>query len=150
LACERAVDLGSGFDDPYLLGELCLFDYAGDLCEENFHRVCEPVANQITPDEPRPVRVDPGFFEIFSFQGLEGQVLTITMTGMAENLNLNLVLLDPRGAHLFDEDVSGGDQTALIDQLQLAESGIYIIGVYNPDSFSSEFDLALILEEANG
>ncbi len=148
IACDQAVLLAIENDAINLLGELCFFNTFGQLSEENLLQACELASNQILPGERRSSFMAPGSIDLLSFEGLEGQTVTIAFNAVPDNLNLNLTLLDPRGDLLFDNLTGGGNQTVLIDQLQLAESGTYIIGVNNPDSISGEYNLKFMLVEA--
>jgi hypothetical protein len=148
VACERAVDLAIETGAINLLGDLCLQGQNVGLPAGDLRQACDQASNQILPGEQRSESLVPGTFDLWSFQGLEGQTVTIALSAIPDNLNLNMIIHTPRGEMLTEIHTGGGNLTALIDQLQLAESGAYIIGVFNPDSISGEYNLEFMLVEA--
>ncbi len=78
-ACNLAAELAIRDEDFELGTSLCWSTGPGRLSESNFQRVCEVGTIQILPGEQISSIVDPGIFELWSFQGLAGQEVDITL-----------------------------------------------------------------------
>jgi hypothetical protein len=148
VACNLAVELAIQDEDVDLIGDLCWSNRLGRLSESSFQRVCEEASNRILPGEQMSSFLDPGTFELWSFQGFEGQTVTITLNSGSNDLILNLIMYDPRGDLIIDHHTDSNNLIISIDQLQLAQSGIYVIGVYFPDEGSGEYNLEFTLGDA--
>ncbi len=61
------------------------------------------------------------------FQGSEGDVVTIAMNALGDELDCYLELYDPNGLALTDDDDSGEDLNALIEYYELPADGTYRI-----------------------
>jgi len=67
-------------------------------------------------------------FQLYTFQGEAGDVVTINMTATVGTLDTTLFLIDPNGIQIAQNDDATRDTTdSLIDEFTLPETGQYII-----------------------
>lgn len=67
-------------------------------------------------------------FDIYSFQGQAGDVVTINMVSTGGTLDTTLYLIDPNGLQISENDDANRDTTdSLISEFTLPEAGQYII-----------------------
>lgn len=92
------------------------------------------------PELPSAVRIEPGQtvngsitpdnkFDLYTFEAEAGDVVTISITRSAGNLDTTLFLLDSNGSQLtFNDDVVAGENTnSLINEFPVPQDGEYII-----------------------
>jgi hypothetical protein len=74
-----------------------------------------------TLDDETPAR-------LYVYQGVEGEILNITMRGTDDRLDPSLLVIDPKGRELVrNEDESAESFDAAIRGLRMPESGAYVI-----------------------
>lgn len=68
-------------------------------------------------------------FDLYSFQGQTGDVVTISMQGAGGSLDTRLLLIGPSGSEVAenDDEVPGENTNSLIDRFVLPADGEYII-----------------------
>jgi hypothetical protein len=98
---------------------------------DDFSPLEEPALDveAITLDVPVTGEITAGaHFRLYSFDGIAGQTVTITMDNLTGDLDPYLILLDPVGREIArNDDRSPGSFNATIDNAQLAETGDYTI-----------------------
>jgi S1-C subfamily serine protease len=83
----------------------------------------EPIEASLRQDD-NVLPVDNSFFDIYTFEGRAGQEVTIEMN--SQEIDSYLILLDPTGQELAQDDDGGGNSNAKI-QVTLPENGTYTI-----------------------
>lgn len=80
----------------------------------------QPIAGSITPDNK---------FDLFTFEGRAGDVVSISMVATAGRLDTTLFLMDPNGFQIAENDdaVVGESTDSLISEFTLPQDGQYII-----------------------
>ncbi len=132
-------------NEHYDLGyELCWDNPRYKLSERDFQSVCAMVAEMILPGESISDFLEIGERKFWSFQGEEGQI--VTMYAESNDNALLVIVSLPNGERIFEQLSNSNDPLILFDRQQLPESGIYIIGVHNPDNIPGEYFLELSQE----
>ena len=82
-----------------------------------------PIEGSLRRDD-NVLPVDNSFFDIYTFEGRAGQEVTIEMN--SREVDSYLILLDPTGQELAQDDDGGENRNSII-QVTLPENGIYTI-----------------------
>ncbi|MFQ6100623.1 MAG: PPC domain-containing protein [Anaerolineae bacterium] len=120
-----------------------LFGAAGayELTLEQTETVVEGV---LAYGETAKVTLEPGTRHHWLFEGEEGDVITISMTGVTEDMDTFLELFAPDGVRVMTDDDGGGDSNAEISEFELPLSGTYrIIARGYDDEDVGEYELTL-------
>ncbi len=89
--------------------------------------------------------LEPGTRHHLLFEGQEGDVVSISMTAMGEDMDTYLELFAPDGVQVATDDDSGSGSDAAIVAFELPLSGTYrIIARGHADDDVGEYELALI------
>jgi hypothetical protein len=102
------------------------------------------IQGTLTPDLPVTASLEPGQRHNWLFEGQEGEIVSISMTGIEEGLDAFLELYAPGGEQVTTDDDSGGESNAAILDFELPVSGTYRViarGYAGPDM--GEYELAL-------
>jgi tetratricopeptide (TPR) repeat protein len=84
----------------------------------------------ITPGEVKVVALSQGRVHIIPFQASEGQTLSAVAGGeQGSTTDPLLILLAPDGTPIIADDDSGGGTTALLTDIPLTETGLYVLVV---------------------
>jgi hypothetical protein len=98
--------------------EVTSFDYLSE--QSSSLTPNQPVIGQIASDN---------FFDVYAFQGVAGQTVTISMNTSSGTLDPKLFLVSPTGLQVAhnDDAVPGDVINALISEFTLEEDGIYVV-----------------------
>ena len=102
------------------------------------------VAGQLTYDESVDGEVTDTENSVWTFEGEEGDAVTLTVSG--GDLDTELVLLDPSGEELARDDDTGIDYNPLLVAVELPEDGVYTVEVNSIGGGEGPF--SLLMEKA--
>jgi len=98
----------------------------------------------LTYGETMSATLEPGTRHHWLFEGEEGDVVTISMTTVTEDMDAYLELFAPDGMRVMTDDDSGGDSNAELSAFELPLGGTYrIIARGYDDGDVGEYELAL-------
>ena len=88
-----------------------------------------------------------GSSQQYTFAGNEGDIVSIYMVATEGDLDTYLILLDPSGNIIIEDDDGYGGTDSLINELELPETGLYtIIATAFDDTTSGNYELAFFIE----
>jgi hypothetical protein len=125
----------------------------------------QPLAGTITTDAKTPLTESiplrgfingPLYYDLYSFSGVANQVLALSMTRVSGNLDTLLVVLDPNGQVIADNDdiVAGNVTDSAINNppLRLPADGVYTVLAtrYGKDvgGTAGEYEILLLPQES--
>jgi WD40 repeat protein/tetratricopeptide (TPR) repeat protein len=148
-ACKRATELAVETDDPFLNLEICQngdIDEISKIVSPTCDRVDE-LAVEIPFDDTVEGQIDPQAGEMWKFEGIQGQIITITLNATNKEPAPHLFLLGPDKKNLDEAYVYYDESELSIDSFILPETTPYLIGV--GDDVSSAVAYTLTLVEAS-
>jgi hypothetical protein len=106
------------------------------------------VKGNLVPDQTVVETLDVGARHHWLFEGKEGDIVSISMTAIDEDMDTYLVLFDPSGEQLTTDDDSGGNSNAAILEFALPRTGTYRVVArgYNEEQ-QGRYELALEMVE---
>lgn len=104
--------------DGGLLGDSTTLNYQGDAASAVSIADAQRVTGTITFDNT---------FDLYTFEGLAGDVVTVTMTSSNGNLDPLLYLIAPSGIEIAQNDDSNETTNSAISEILLTEDGLYTI-----------------------
>lgn len=143
-ACKLAADTAGEEDDSSLDLEICQLGRDFRLAEV-VAPACERIASDATPIEfGSTVRgtVEESGAEVYSFSGVAGQTVVISLDETDGELDPLLVLLGPDNIFLAEDDDGGGNLNSLI-RVALPDSGTYVILAQGFAGVAGAFELTL-------
>jgi len=103
-------------------------------------------AGEIQLNQPVYGTVEPQLGDYWLFTGQAGQVITIRLDKFQSELDSLVTIYDPSGEYISEDDQSGvppGENNALIIDLALPESGVYIIFAHGWEGSSGGYELEI-------
>ena len=140
-ACDRVVELAADTEDAYLAYQVCQLPNDIDGFSATVAPLCELAASQtqtITVRTSNEGFVAAGQGELWSFEGTEGQLVTIGLTAVADSLDTYLILIGPEGDVIAENDDidPGVNVDSQLEGIALPATGIYTIVVRGFDEAS--------------
>jgi hypothetical protein len=131
-ACRRLAELVANSDDAYLAFQTCQLRDTVSTVSAIVAPTCDLAASlthTITVGTTAPGFVAVGQGELWSFEGTEGQEVTIRLTADSPSLDPFLTLFGPNGQVIAEnDDIDPGVVTnSLLEGIILPENGSYII-----------------------
>ncbi|NOR83217.1 MAG: hypothetical protein GQ526_06955 [Ardenticatenales bacterium] len=80
------------------------------------------------------------------FEGAAGDVVSIAVTPLTDDADLQLALIDPDGEFLFDLDEAGSDEPEMIAEYELLTTGTHSILVSDWWEAYAEYELSLTID----
>ncbi len=118
--------------------------FSGGAYELTLERTEMVVEGTLTYGETMSATLEPGTRHHWLFEGGEGDVVTISMTAVSEDMDTYLELFAPDGVRVMSDDDGGGEANAEISAFELPMSGTYrIIARGYDDVDVGEYELAL-------
>jgi hypothetical protein len=144
-ACELAVDLVSGLEDPVLNFEVCQYRNFEDLSDlvSGINAICDRIdALTLSAEVGESYSDEIGAVSgnLWMFSGRDDQRITIEMAAAeSEELDSFLILYGPDGMELIRDNDSGSQNNALINGFPLPMTGNYTIiaRTFEPDEFGT-------------
>jgi hypothetical protein len=117
---------------------------SGGAYELNLEQVELVIEGTLVYGDEVSATLDPGARHYWLFEGDAGDVITISMIAVDEDLDTYLELFAPSGERVRTDDDSGGDSNAQIAEFELPESGAYrILARSYSDSDAGQYELTL-------
>jgi WD40 repeat protein len=131
-ACDRLVELAANSDDAYFAFQTCRLQDSIDTISAVVTPVCELAASlthTITVGMSAQSFITSGQGELWSFEGEEGEEVTIGLTADSISLDPYLILFGPSGEVIAENDDidPGVMRDSLLEGIILPASGSYII-----------------------
>lgn len=146
-ACQRAAELAGLAQSPYLDYQICLYQHnaalnglvnVGDACER-----AATAGRDITIGQSVTGTVQPASGDLWRFSGSAGQVVTIRMEKENDELDPLMLLYGPDNSYLIEDDDSGGNWNALIQDFVLPATGTYTIVTCGWSNTAGDYRLTL-------
>ncbi len=102
------------------------------------------IEGRLTYDQVAAATLKPGTRHHWLFEGEQGDIVTISMTAVDEDLDTYLELFAPSGERVATDDDSGGDSNAAILEFVLPLTGVYrVVARGYDDDDAGAYELAL-------
>lgn len=150
VAAERVFFDGDAAALPVFSGDIEPFDDGNEFIEDEAGEDEEPGAasgGDIFSGVPVMGNLIAGGEDEWTFAGEAGDQVTISMVSPGGELDTYLLLLDPSGNIIMEDDDGFGDTNSLINAFELPESGLYtIIAAGFDDTTAGAYELTLLIE----
>jgi hypothetical protein len=102
------------------------------------------ISGTLVYDQVTTAKLEPDDRHYWLFEGQAGDVVTISMIGLDEDMDTYLELFAPDGEQVMVDDDSGGDSNAAILDFELPSTGTYRIVARGYSSVDAgEYELTL-------
>ncbi len=100
----------------------------------------------IADDEVWQGTLEAGMYYVWLFEGVAGDVVSVSVTPLTDEADLQLALIDPDGEFLLDLDEAGWDEPEMIAEYELLATGTYRILVGEWLDAYAEYELSLTVD----
>ena len=119
--------------------------FGGGAYELTLERTEMVIEGTLTYGETMSATLEPGTRHHWLFEGEEGDVVTISMIAVNDDMDTYLELFAPDGVRVMSDDDSGGEANAEISTFELPLSGTYRIIARGYDDIDvGEYELTLV------
>ena len=138
-ACQQLAQLTTESQDAYLAFQVCQLQNTISSLSATVAPLCDLAISQthmITVGLTAEGYIASGQGELWSFEGEEGQSVTIDVTAVASSLDTYLILVGPDGEIVDENDDFGDSFDSRLENIILSTTGSYTIVVRGFDEVS--------------